>query len=45
MQDRGADWPVVAKKSGNADGAKGSGHSVMIENQPKGMNIENDKAL
>ncbi len=34
MQRTGADPPVVAMKSGNADGAKGRGHSVLSVGQP-----------
>lgn len=31
----GTDLPVVAMKSGNADGAKGRGHSLLIVGQPE----------
>ena len=34
MQRTGADPPVVAMRSGNADGAKGWGHSVVTVGQP-----------
>ena len=34
MQRTGADPPVVAMRSGNADGAKGWGHSVLTVSQP-----------
>jgi len=34
MQRTGADSPVVAMRSGNADGAKGWGHSVLEVSQP-----------
>ena len=34
MPGTGADPPVVAMKSGNADGAKGRGHSVLAVGQP-----------
>ena len=34
MQRTGADSPVVAMRSGNADGAKGWGHSVLAVGQP-----------
>ena len=34
MQRTGADPPVVALRSGNADGAKGWGHSVLEVSQP-----------
>ena len=34
MQRTGADPPVVAMRSGNADGAKGWGHSVLAVSQP-----------
>ena len=34
MQRTGADPLVVAMKSGNADGAKGRGHSVLAVGQP-----------
>ncbi len=34
MQRTGADPPVVVMKSGNADGAKGWGHSVLTLGQP-----------
>ena len=34
MQRTGADPPVVAMRSGNADGAKGRGHSVLAVGQP-----------
>ena len=34
MPGTGADPPVVAMKSGNADGAKGRGHSVLTVGQP-----------
>ena len=35
MQRTGADPPVVVMKSGNADGAKGWGHSVVTLGQPE----------
>ena len=35
MQRTGADPPVVAMRSGNADGAKGWGHSVLAVGQPE----------
>ena len=35
MPGTGADLPVVAMKSGNADGAKGRGHSVLRLGQPE----------
>ncbi len=34
MQHTGADQLVVVLKSGNADGAKGRGHSVLALGQP-----------
>ena len=34
MQRTGADPPVVAMRSGNADGAKGWGHSDLAVSQP-----------
>lgn len=34
MQRTGADLPVVATRSGNADGAKGWDHSVVAVGQP-----------
>ncbi len=34
MQHTGADQLVVVMKSGNADGAKGLGHSVLALGQP-----------
>ena len=34
MQRTGADPPVVVMRSGNADGAKGWGHSVLEVSQP-----------
>lgn len=34
MQGTGADQPVVVRKSGNADGAKGLSHSVLFICQP-----------
>ena len=34
MQRTGADPPVVVMRSGNADGAKGWGHSVLDVSQP-----------
>ena len=34
MQRTGADPPVVAMRSGNSDGAKGRGHSVLAVGQP-----------
>lgn len=33
MRRSGTDWPVVAKKSGNPDGAKGLSYSVLLEGQ------------
>jgi len=35
MPSTGADLPVVAMRSGNADGAKGRGHSVLAVGQPE----------
>ena len=35
MPSTGADPPVVAMRSGNADGAKGRGHSVSVMGQPE----------
>ena len=34
MQSAGADQPVVAKKSGNADGAKGLNCPALFVSQP-----------
>ncbi len=34
-RDAGADRPIVVKKSGNADGAKGANHSAKRRGQPK----------
>ena len=46
MQRTGADQLVVALKSGNADGAKGLGHSVWPVGQPaKGGTLGTDKVV
>ena len=46
MQLTGADQLVVVLKSGNADGAKGLGHSVWPVGQPaKGGTLGTDEAV
>ena len=35
MREAGADCPVVAMKPGNAGGAKGTGHPVLVDGQPR----------
>ena len=46
MQRTGADPLVVVMKSGNADGAKGRGHSVFALGQPaKGGTLGKDKVV
>ena len=46
MQRTGADPPVVAMRSGNSDGAKGWGHSVLAVGQPaRGGTRDCDKAV